>query len=37
MNLRRILHEVQIRFADEYRRRELFRREGARIGLGCRR
>jgi acetyltransferase-like isoleucine patch superfamily enzyme len=36
MNLRRILHEVQIRLADEYRRAELFRREGAEIGLGCR-
>ena len=36
MNLGRILHEIQVRLAGEYRRPELFRREGAEIGKGCR-
>lgn len=36
MSLRRILGEIRIRLADEYRRPEIFRREGAEIGRGCR-
>jgi acetyltransferase-like isoleucine patch superfamily enzyme len=36
MNLRHILRQVRFHLADEYRRPELFRREGADIGQGCR-
>jgi len=36
MNLGSILHAIRVRLADEYHRPELFRREGAEIGRGCR-
>ena len=36
MNVKRIVNEVRVRLADEYRRSELFRRQGAEIGRGCR-
>ena len=36
MNLKALIHTVRVRLADEYRRPDLFRQEGAHIGRGCR-
>ena len=36
MNITTIIREVRVRIANEYDRAELFRREGAEIGQGCR-
>lgn len=36
MNVRGIIRDIRLRLADEYRRPELLRREGAQIGRGCR-